>query len=252
MGCLFAEGDVVAKVRTDLPADLFNPVTMGRMSEDIVDQIRVLIREGRLTPGDRLPSERDLCERFGVSRVTVREALRILEANGLIEIRVGARGGAFVTAPSGSHIREGIIDLMTLSPTTAAEVTETRKIIELGVVPLVCERATDEDLAALQELCDKAIAARDAGTYTMEMSAEFHTRLAECTHNRAIVMLQQTFRRPLLMSLERAHEAAPEMGGIGVTEHVELVAAIRARDCPKATDIMRRHLDRTAARLAKH
>jgi GntR family transcriptional regulator, transcriptional repressor for pyruvate dehydrogenase complex len=242
----------LAKIRTDTSAGLFTPVTMGRMSEDIVDQIRLLIREGRLTPGDRLPSERDLCERFGVSRVTVREALRILEANGLIEIRVGARGGAFVTAPSGSHIREGIIDLMTMSPTTATEVTETRKIIELGIIPLVCERATEDDLAALQELCDKATAARDAGTYTMEMSAEFHTRLAECTHNRAIVMLQQTFRRPLLMSLEQAHEAAPEMGGRGVTEHAELVAAVRARDCPQATDIMRRHLDRTAARLAKH
>ena len=232
--------------------DLLSRVSIGRISEVIVEQVRLLIRQGQLLAGDRLPSERELCERFGVSRVTVREALRVLEANGLVEIRVGARGGAFVTAPSGSHIREGIIDLMTMSPTTATEVTETRKIIELGIIPLVCERATEEDLAALQELCDKATAARDAGTYTMEMSAEFHTRLAECTHNRAIVMLQQTVRRPLLMSLEQAHEAAPEMGGVGVTEHVELVAAVRARDCPQATDIMRRHLDRTAARLAKH
>ena len=64
---------------------------MGRISEIIVDQIRLLMRQGQLKPGDRLPPERDLCERFGVSRVPVRAALRMLESSGLVEIRVGAR-----------------------------------------------------------------------------------------------------------------------------------------------------------------
>ncbi|MGH2217872.1 FadR/GntR family transcriptional regulator, partial [Enterococcus faecalis] len=68
--------------------DLLSRVSVGGISEVIVDQIRVLIRQGQLTAGDRLPSERELCERFGDSRVTVREALRVLEANGLVEIRV--------------------------------------------------------------------------------------------------------------------------------------------------------------------
>src|SRR3954470_8085558 len=126
-------------------ADLFSPVSVGRISEVIVEQMRILIREGKLVPGDRLPSERELCERFGVSRVTVREALRVLEANGLVEIRVGARGGAFVTAPSSRLVGEGIADLITLSTLSAAEVTETRIVLELGIVPLVCERATEED-----------------------------------------------------------------------------------------------------------
>jgi len=81
-------------------ANLFDKVSVGRISETIVDQIRQLMYTGQLRPGDRLPAERDLCERFGVSRVTVREALRTLESSGLVEIRVGARGGAFVLRAS--------------------------------------------------------------------------------------------------------------------------------------------------------
>jgi hypothetical protein len=71
---------------------LFNPVNDRRISELIVDQVRLLIRQRQLNPGDRLPPERELCERFGVSRVTGREALRVLETNGLLEIRVPVAG----------------------------------------------------------------------------------------------------------------------------------------------------------------
>src|SRR6188472_328553 len=120
---------------------LFNRVVPGRASEMIVDQIRLLIRDGSLKPGDRLPSERELGERFGVSRVTVREALRGLEANGLVTIRVGARGGAFVTAPTSALVGEGISDLLTFSVIEPGDVTEARQVFEVGIVPLVCQRA---------------------------------------------------------------------------------------------------------------
>src|SRR5262245_62658441 len=115
------------------------------MSEAIVEQIKNLIRTDRLRPGDRLPSERDLGERMGVSRVTVREALRVLEASGLVQIRVGAHGGAFVTVPSSAKIGADLADLITLSPLTGTEVTEARQVVETGIVPLVVARATDED-----------------------------------------------------------------------------------------------------------
>jgi DNA-binding FadR family transcriptional regulator len=230
---------------------LFSKVSVGRMSEVIVDKIRELMREGQLKPGDRLPPERELCESFGVSRVTMREALRMLESAGLVEIRVGARGGAFVTAPSSNRVGEGLTDLLTLSVISAADVTEVRMILELGIVPLVCERATDDDLSALEKICERSEDALRAGDYTMEMSLEFHTAVAQAAHNPAVEMLLESFRGPILMSLEEAHEVAPEMGGRGTQEHEEFIEAVRRRDADEAARIMREHLTRTAHRVEK-
>jgi DNA-binding FadR family transcriptional regulator len=230
--------------------DLFNPVSLARASQAIVDQIRQLIQDGHLTAGERLPSERDLCERFGVSRVTVREALRILEAGGLVTVKVGARGGAYITTPSSDRIGRGIEDYLTMSPSiTPAEVTEARLVLELGIVPIVCERATEEDIAGLLALCDEADAAIAEGTYTMEMSAEFHIRVARLAHNGAIEMLLGPFHRPMLNSMKAAREAAPAMGALGVKEHRKFVLAVRDHDVPKATDLMKAHLERTASRV---
>src|SRR5882757_3449396 len=220
-------------------ANLFDKVSVGRISETIVDQIRQLMHTGQLRPGDRLPPERDLCERFGVSRVTVREALRMLESAGLVEIRVGARGGAFVTAPSSNRVGEGLADLLTLSVISAADVTEVRLILEVGIAPLVCERATEDDLAELEKICARSEAALRAGDYTMDMSLEFHAAVARATHNPALVMLVESFRGPILMSLEEAREVAPEMGGLGTKEHERFVEAVRRRDAGDAARIMR-------------
>lgn len=227
-------------------ADMFKAVSLNRVSQAIVEQVKLLLRQGRLKPGDRLPSERELCERFGVSRVTVREALRVLEAGGLVDIRVGARGGAFVTSPTSQHIGEGLADLIHLSPLTVADVTEARQVFELGIIPLVVERATDEDIAALRDMVRIQQGALDRGEYVMSMSVDFHVRVAACTHNPAVEMLVQSFHGPLLMPLIEAQVVAPLTGYRGPEEHSALIDAIAARDVDRARSIMREHLYRTA------
>lgn len=239
--------EVLVSPNTD--QDIFNPVSVGRISKVIVDQIRELMRQGQLKPGDRLPPERDLCERFRVSRVTVREALRMLESSGLVQIRVGARGGAFVTAPSSDRIGAGLADMLALSAISAGDVTEVRMILEMGAVPFVCERATEQDITDLEEICRRSEAALRAGTYSMDYSLEFHLRVAEAAHNPALMMLVESFRGQLHMSLEQAREAAPEMGDLGTLEHERFIEAVRRRDPDSATEIMREHLKRTARRV---
>lgn len=227
--------------------DLFRPVNVDRVSQVIVDQIKVLLREGKLTIGDRLPSERDLCQRFGVSRVTVREALRVLEASGLIEIRVGARGGAFVSTPSKERLGEGLADLMTLAPLTPANITEARRVIEVGILPFVVQRATEQDVAGLRRLVDEGYEALSRDAYTMSLSASFHVAISACAHNPAIETLVQSFHGPMLLSLRQAQIVAPAMGRRGTDEHAALVDAIEKRDVEDAVTVMTTHLDRTAS-----
>jgi GntR family transcriptional regulator, transcriptional repressor for pyruvate dehydrogenase complex len=230
-------------------AELFTPVSTGRVSADIVEQIKRAIQQGRLTPGDQLPSERELTKQLGVSRVSVRDALRMLEAYGLIEVRVGARGGAFVTAPAPNLVGEGMAHMLLLAAVAPSEVTELRLIFELAVLPLACERRTDDDLEELAAICDRAEATLQAGAYDVTLSAEFHTRLAEATHNTAIALFAESFQGPLLASLRQAQRVAPEMGKAGLLEHRAIVDAIRARDAEAARTIMSEHLERTARRV---
>jgi DNA-binding FadR family transcriptional regulator len=236
--------------KTPVGTGMFSPISTGRVSEEIVDQIKSAIGEGRLRPGDRLPPERELTSRFGVSRMSVRDALRVLEASGLIDVRVGARGGAYVRAPGSGLVGEGIANMLMMSSLSAEEVTEARRILELGIVPLVVERATDADLEGLTAICRESEEAFRAGEYRMELSALFHVAFARASHNGAVELLVESFRGPLLLSLERAKQAAPTMGKSGVREHVELVRAVGQRDATAAQVIMSRHLGRTARRLA--
>src|SRR3954451_13636298 len=149
--------------RVDAVSDsIFAPVSVARASSAIAEQIRAAILTGRLKAGDRLSPERELAEQFGVSRVTVRDALRSLEAMGLIAVKVGARGGAFVTAPTGSKVAQTMSVMMMMSATTPEDIAEARLIVELGTVTLACARASDEDIAQLRELCERGLDALKA------------------------------------------------------------------------------------------
>ena len=225
----------------------FTPVNTGRVSAEIVERIKTAIRDGRLGAGDQLPAERELTRQLGVSRVSVRDALRMLEAHGLVEVRVGAKGGAFVTAPAPSLVSEGFADMLRMADVSPADVTEMRLVIELALLPLAVERATEDDLAELEAICD----ASESEGYSVVRSADFHTRLARCTHNDALALVAEAFHQPLLRSLQVAKRAAPEMGGAGILEHRQLVAAMRDRDVARAVTIMSAHLGRTAARVGR-
>ncbi|HWJ33509.1 MAG TPA: FadR/GntR family transcriptional regulator [Gaiellaceae bacterium] len=224
-------------------SSLFEPVTPARASSAIAEQIRNAIVSGRLGAGDRLPPERELAEQFGVSRVTVRDALRALEATGLIKVRVGARGGAFVTAPTGSHLGQTMSDMMMMQAVSPEDVVEARLVVELGTVTLACARATAEDLAALRALIEQSQVELKAGTYVREMSWDFHSLVARAAHNGAVEGITASFRSTLSMHPIRTREGTQSHART-VEEHTRILAAIEKRDGETARREMAHHLMR--------
>lgn len=228
---------------------MFSPITTVRISSIIVDRVRALIREGKLKPGDRLPTERELCSSFGIGRATVRDALRILETIGLIEIRVGSRGGAFVKAPSSLQIGAGLNDMLAAAAISAVEVREARLTFELGLIDLICERITEEDVAVLDDICQRARKAVEEDNYSLNHSLEFHTALARCAHNRALDMIIETFQISLEMFERPVKQGEPNRGTPGVQEHLDIVEAIKAKNATLAKAILEIHRSRTPKRL---
>lgn len=231
---------------------VFRPVSTPPTSTMIVDQIRTLIRRGELRPGDRLPNQREMCRSFGVSPITLREALRVLGASGLVDSRLGAKGGAVVTSPSPEHIGDGLVDLILLSPMAAAQVVDMRVLVELGALALAVERATRADIDALCALVDDGHAAMRGGGYTPEMSAAFHTRLVESAHVPVMATLFPNLHPPVSVSPQPAVVDEPTAARVDNHEHRLLVEAIELRDLPSAVQVMVRHLARAGERSAQH
>jgi GntR family transcriptional regulator, transcriptional repressor for pyruvate dehydrogenase complex len=229
--------------RTDSEG-LFAPVAVARASAAIANQIREAIVGGRLEEGSRLPPERELAEQFGVSRVTVRDALRGLEAMGLIEVKVGARGGAFVTAPTGSHVAQTMSDMMMMAAVSPEDIVETRLILELGTVTLACARATDDDLQRLRDHCERSREALAAKTYTRELSWGFHSLLAHTAHNAAVDGMTSSFRSTLSLHAVRVREPRTRGFKATVDEHFAILDALERRDGQAARHQMADHLMR--------
>ena len=141
----------------------FVPAQRVRSFDHIVGQIREAISSGGIAPGERLPSERDLGVAFGVSRTTLREALRALEAQGVIEIRTGSRGGAFVAEPSSELVAGALGNLLRFRSATARELAEFREPFEAENAGWAARRADPAALAELEHIVgDVAARAGDA------------------------------------------------------------------------------------------
>lgn len=236
---------------------LFSPVDDSRMSTQIVAQVVGLIREGRLAPGDRLPPERELAATFGVSRVTVRDALRTLDVMGLLDIRVGSTGGAFVTTPSPDVVGQNLANILMMRDFDAEHIAETRLVLELGIFELAAARVTEDDIEALRDVCRRAREAWDGGTHDTALSFEFHHTLAQAAHNPALEMLARSFSGPLSMVALRAQEVRSDASRRTLEEHEGIVEALAADDADGARAILIEHLlrgrriDGTADRLLR-
>lgn len=169
----------------------FQAIRSTRAFEEIAAQVRTELAQGRLKVGSRLPSERALSEKFGVSRNTLREALRSLEHAGLVRLQKGASGGAFITEASGTAITTGLLDMYHVGAIQPSQLTEARIWLESIIVREACLRAKPADLEALRSNMRQAAAASAQGDFHLraEIHLDFHRILARMTDNPIMVIL---------------------------------------------------------------
>lgn len=184
---LKAEGEQPGRAAGE-PSE-YKRVRTPRVFEEVTAQLRERVIHGHLRAGDRLPAERELAVKLGVSRNTVREALRVLEMAGVLRLQKGALGGAFVVAPNGDVVSTALQDMFQLGSVTPAQLTEARLLIEESVVRLACQRITDADLDELEANVQASFKASEAGDFVgrSRINLEFHNILARATGNPVFV-----------------------------------------------------------------
>lgn len=172
----------------------FQRIKAPRAFEEIADQIRKELSNRRLRAGDRLPAERALAEQFGVSRNTLREALRSLENSGLLRLQKGAAGGAFVRDSTGDAIITGLRDMFHLGAIQPEHLTEARVLIESIAVRTACERATPEDIEALNAnvaAAERAVREKISFYDQAAIHLDFHRIIARATKNPVMVIVME-------------------------------------------------------------
>jgi DNA-binding FadR family transcriptional regulator len=222
-----------------------NVQPVRRAYEQVADQLRGMIASGSLKPGARLPLENELARDFGVSRATVREALRALSAQQLIRTSKGPGGGNFVTLPTVKNISEYVgssLALLTEAQTvTLEEFLEVRELVEVRAARLAALRRSEADLARLQA----AIPPEPHRPWTPEQYAfdrGFHAGVVAASGNALLQIAAQPIFSVLQEKFERPAVSRKMQRGID-EQHRELAAAIAAADAPLAEETMRAHLD---------
>lgn len=224
------------------------PVERRRLSDAVVDQITGLIASGVYPVGEKLPSERDLAERLGVSRTLVRESFRILESIGLVQVRPGV--GAIVTANGPQTI--DIATYVLNHPAEVLEVLEVREVLDARAAELAAQRITEKELAALERLIELQRAAVAAGD-TEEMSRldhDFHDRIYRAARNGVLVAIEQ-YTREVLQVVRWRLITLSTRAAQSIEEHLQITAAIRERSGRGAAAAARRHTRRANATIRK-
>lgn len=221
----------------------FVPVDGADASASIVAQVRTAIESGALKVGDRLPSERALAELLQVSRNTVRVALISMSRLGIVHIRRGAKGGAYVSGGSGATIRDAMVDLFHIGSVKSEELTEARIILGEAVMRLACDRCTAADIATLQAnvaAAELAIARSDiAGR--MSTNIEFYHLLGVAAKNEVLTVVMDAIGAVILQFVRTAGLLPPaEVMPI----RYEIIECLRARDAERGARALTRHLRR--------
>ena len=208
----------------------------------VTEQMLDFMGDGRLLPGQALPSERSLSEQFGVSRTVIREAVRSLEAQGVIEVLSGrgARVASVSADKLGETLQRYLHGAQAREHIGPADIAEVRSTLEIRLVELACERATSQELAEIDSTMKRMISANSVRS-AAELDEAFHRLIASATHNELFVALLD----PINATMFEIREKSLRLEGRkerAVAQHAMILEALKVRDVSAAVAAMTDHL----------
>ena len=213
--------------------------------ELILDEIRRLASAGILKSGDRLPSESELAESFGVGRSSLREAMRALQLLGVVDVIQGK--GTFLRQ---TYMLPLVTDWARLSRLgLISQVMEARQIIEVAIAQFAAERATEEDIAAMRAAIRQAEEAHGDPVICGEASVNFHQALAEATHNEVLALMYKTVR-DLYLETARQMQMTPANAEDRLQDHRRILECIEQQNLELASKLMAEHIEKGRQLLA--
>jgi GntR family transcriptional repressor for pyruvate dehydrogenase complex len=221
--------------------DMFLPIESDRLSDKAVGQIKALIEEGRLKPGDKLPAERELIKLLSVSRTSLREALRVLEVLGLIDVRTGI--GAFVKQTGAGALPAEWNALLKKTQQEMIDLLEVREALEARAVELAAQKASAEEL----EICALTLAKMKQSANTNDVAAaiqsdiEFHQLISKMSQNNFLIELSDSISH-VLLDARHAFFRRPNRIFVSWQQHCRVVEALEKRDSQAAAEAMLLHL----------
>jgi len=218
---------------------MFKSVKHVKVSDDIVNQIKTLISEGKLKPGDRLPPERDLIKEFAVSRPSLREALNSLVSTGFLEIK-GKR--TYVKSMASERMQDPIALLIKTDTQKIFDLIEVRKALEAWGSFLAAQRATQEDIKQLDNIIEEMKRAFEQGRSWEKQDADFHLGIAQATHNTIQTHMMSTIYDLLRESVARVFKDRSKVKKL-LDHHYRIFNAIKNHSPEKARERTLEHLN---------
>ncbi|HEY5975657.1 MAG TPA: FCD domain-containing protein [Geobacteraceae bacterium] len=233
---------------------MFRQARQNRIFQDVVEQIQEAIVSGRLAPGSLLPAERELKEQFNVSRGTLREALRVLEQKGLIQIKTGVSGGPVVKGVSTEQVSESLALLIRYQKVSLSQLAEFREGVEGLVAALAAKRATADDIGRLRQLLSRAENyLKEGATHWdsfIRTDEEMHLAIAEISANQIYASMLKTIYSNIHPYYE-SHLAKEEpFLSENYQDLCDMVEAIASHDEARATYLAQEHVRRFYSHMA--
>ena len=216
------------------------PVQKVNAVEQVYKQMQTLLIDGVWKNGEKLPSENELCEQFGVSRVTIRQAMQKLKALGLIETRTGS--GSYVRTVDLDDSLQDLVPMMYIGKTSDKQVFQFREMIDSESVRIATQMATEDDFQALEKLLQEMQGAADANDRELfsEKDLAFHMTIVTITGNPLIIKTNQILHNVLSESMKTVIEKMKYSPGLNY--HARILDAMKSRDAQLAEALMREHI----------